>query len=299
MPPRLPRSTAVVVDAAGEGSHGQRLRQRAHRAWGGLRRLGAPGVVLLAFIAMAAFPGLLSTQPLDPCLLSNSLLAPSATHPFGTDLQGCDYMAKTMHGARTSIVIGLGVVAASAVVATLLGGLAGWYDGWIDTTISRFADIMFSIPALLGALFFLSLFDDRSITLVMFVLTLFSWPPMVRLVRGAVRERRTYEHVEAAQVLGAGPGYLLRRHVLPHSLRPMLVFAGPYAATIVSAEAILSFVGAGLQLPANSWGLMLADLEGRFGNRLVDDPHLYIPGILLSLLVWSLVRIGSRLRGLE
>ncbi len=260
-----------------------------------LRALGAPGLVLLAFLLIAAVPQLLS-PPLDPCLLSNSLLPPSLSHPLGTDLQGCDYMARTFDAARTSLLIGFGVAAASAFVATVLGSAGGWYGGLVDSAVTRVADILFSVPALLGALVVLSLLDDRSVWNVMLVLTVFSWPPMVRLVRGAVRERATYAHVQAALAMGAKPFYVLRRHVVPHSLRPMLVFLGPYAATLISAEAVLSFVGAGLQQPTNSWGLMLADLDGRFGNRLVTHPYLYAPGIMLSLLVWALVRISARFR---
>lgn len=273
-------------------------RARAATIATALRHLGVPGVVLLAFCLVAVFPGLLSPHPVGECLLSRSLQGPSLSHPFGTDLQGCDYFTRTLYGAQTSMLIGASVTFGAMVIAAVLGTAAAWFGGWKGSTITRFADALFAIPILLSALIVFGVTEERTMFQVIVVLTLFAWPPMVRLVRGAVVERLTYEHVTAAFALGASPLYVLRKHVLPHSLRPMVVFALPYSATIISMEAVLSYVGAGLQLPNISWGLMLTGLGTRLGVslRVASAPHLLIPGIALSLLVWSLVQVGNRSR---
>lgn len=265
------------------------------RHWASI--LGGPGIVLAVFLVIAVWPDLFAVQGLTPCLLGNSLQAPSLAHPFGTDLFGCDYLTRVLYGARTSMVIGGVVIAGAMAIATLLGTIAAWSGGWVDQVISRTADVLFSIPIVFTALLLFGLTEERTVLQVVVVLTLFAWPPMVRLVRGAVRERLHEEHVQAARALGAKPSYIIRRHLVPFSLRPMVVFALPYAATVISLEAILSFLGVGLQLPAISWGLMLANLGSRLvALRVAGAPHLVMPGIALSLLVWSLVEIGARIR---
>ncbi|MBY5163750.1 ABC transporter permease [Salsipaludibacter albus] len=262
-----------------------------------LRSLGGPGIIVAVFVLVAIWPGLLAPHPVNACFLSDSLQPPSLSHPFGTDLMGCDYLTRTLYGARTSMVIGAGVVLGAGLIASVLGTVAGWYGGWVDALVSRSADVLFSIPIILTALVLFGITEERTVLQIVLVLTLFAWPPMLRLVRGAVREQRNEEHVLAARALGAKSGYIMRRHVIMHSIRPMVVFALPYMATIISLEAILSFLGVGLQLPNISWGLMLANLGSRLVSlRFAGAPHLIIPGIVLSLLVWSLVQIGARVR---
>lgn len=259
--------------------------------------IGGPGIVLLVFLAIAVWPDVLAPHDLQPCVLGDSLEGPSRAHLFGTDLYGCDYLTQLLFGARTSMVIGGAVIAGAMAIATVLGTIAAWAGGWVDQLISRVADVLFAIPIVFTALVIFGITEERTLLQVVVVLTLFAWPPMVRLVRGAVRERLHTEHVLAARALGARPRYVIRRHLVPFSLRPMIVFALPYAATVISLEAILSFLGVALQLPAVSWGLMLANLGSRLvSSRVAGAPHLVIPGIALSLLVWALVEVGARIR---
>lgn len=147
-------------------------------------------------------PALFTPYGLSPCLLSDSLQGPSLRHPFGMDLFGCDYYTRTLHGARTSMLIGGTVIAGAMAIATLLGTVAAWSGGWMDQLISRGADVLFVIPIIFTALVLFGLTDERAVLQVIVVLTLFAWPPMVRLVRAAVRERLQEEHVVAAQALG-------------------------------------------------------------------------------------------------
>lgn len=274
-------------------------RRRLRAGLQPLRTLGASGVVLAVFVVAALFPAQLAPHPVGECLLSRSLQAPSWTHPFGTDLQGCDYLTRTLYGARTSLVIGGAVTVGAMVIATVVGTLAAWSGRWIDGALTRLTDALFAIPILLTTLMVFGLTQRRTTFQVIVVLTLFAWPPMVRLVRAAVMERLAYEHVQAAHALGAGSLYVLRRHVLPYAIRPLVVFALPYSATIISLEAVLSYVGAGLQLPNVSWGLMLAGLGSQLGGvglRVARAPHLFVPGVALILLIWALVQTGARLR---
>lgn len=286
--------TPLAREPSNGGSGGGRL----DRTLATVTSLGVPGLVVAAFVFIALFPGALTPHDVNECILARSLDGPSWQHPFGMDLFGCDYWTRTLYGARTSMLIGGMVIAGAILIATVLGAVAAWTGGIFDTVITRVADAVFSIPIVLSALVVFGVTDERTIWQVIGVLTMFAWPPMVRLVRGAVRERLDYEHVLAARAMGARPAYVLRRHVIPHSMRPVLVFAMPYMATIVSLEAVLSFVGAGLQLPTVSWGLMLARLGSqlRVSLRFAEAPHLILPGFVLSLLVWALVRSGERLR---
>lgn len=182
-----------------------RARSRFQRIRTTLVGLGIPGLVLAGFVLIALFPGVLSPHPVSECLLERSLQTPSFTHPFGTDLYGCDYLTRTLYGARTPLLIGGTVTAGAMAIATLLGAWAGWYGGLVDTVITRQADAMFAIPIVLTALVVFGITEQRTMWQVIIVLTLFAWPPMVRLVRGAVRERSSYEHVQAALALGPGP----------------------------------------------------------------------------------------------
>lgn len=292
-----------TADNGGESkrSGGHRDGDRLDRVLASVRALGVPGLVVAGFVFIALFPGALTPWDVNECILGRSLQTPTWQHPFGFDLFGCDYWTRTLYGARTSMLIGGAVLAGSMAIATFLGAIAGWSGGIVDTVITRSTDAIFAIPIILSALVVFGLTEERTIWQVIGVLTMFAWPPMVRLVRGAVQERVGYEHVEAARAMGASSAYVLRRHVIPHSLRPMLVFAMPYMATIVSLEAVLSFIGAGLQLPAVSWGLMLARLGSqlRVSLRFAEAPHLILPGFVLSLLIWALVRSGERLRNVR
>ena len=249
-------------------------------------------VILGTLLVMSLRPGLFTNQDPLRCSLSRSLGHPTAGHPFGFDLQGCDYFARTIYGARTSLLIGVGVVATAAIVAVILGALAGYFGGFTDTVISGVADVWLSVPLVLGGMFFLSFLNQRGVLQVTLVLTMLAWPAMVRLLRASVLETKRAEYVTAAQALGAGHLRLLARHIVPNSLRPLIVYSALFTATTIAAEAVLSYLGVGLQLPTISWGLMLADI----GGRLPGNPHLLIPGVFLAVAVFGFVLLSDALR---
>jgi ABC-type dipeptide/oligopeptide/nickel transport system permease subunit len=250
-------------------------------------------VALLAVLTlMALAPSLFTDADPSRCLLSDSLRTPERGHLFGHDLQGCDALAVTVHGARTSLLVALLVIAATSAVAVAVGTLAGWYGGRVDAVATRFTEAWAGIPLALGGVVLLSGFESRGPLQLALVLALFSWPPMARVLRSSVVAERSRDHVLAARALGASTARVVLRHVLPGSLRPLVVLASTYAGLVVAAEATLTFAGAGLARPTQSWGLQLADAEGRLGQA----PHLLLPGVFVVAAVAGFVLLGEELR---
>ena len=250
--------------------------------------------VLLTLLAvMAIRPQLFAGADPRDCQIQRSLDPPSAAHPFGIDVQGCDYLARTVFGTRTSLTIALIVVGSALAIALVLGSLAGFLGGWVDALISRISDVWSGIPLILGGVVLLSTIESRGVVQVSAILALFGWPPMVRLLRSSVMTTKELDYVQAARSLGASRWRILRRHVLPNSLRPVLTLASAYAGAVIATEATLTFAGVGLQLPEVSWGILLFQAQ----NRLTQAPHLLIfPGVFLVITVLAFVLLGEALR---
>lgn len=269
----------------------------AHAApgWRRLRRdpsfiLPALGILLLASIAVA--PGLWGAGDPFDCTLDRSLASPSLGHPFGFDLQGCDYYTRVLHGARSSLAVAVLVVAFISVISLVIGSAIGFKRGILDSVVGQLGDVLLSMPLILAAAFVLTLFEGRGVGHVVFALVVLGWPPMTLLVRAQIRSIRQAEFVSAALVLGANRFRLLSKHILPNALWALVVFATTYTAVAVTAEALLTFLGVGLDLPAISWGLMLA--QARF--RSIENPHLLIPALFLSFTVACFVFAGEAIR---
>lgn len=267
-------------------------------AWRLLRRrpifiISSLLVILMVLIAL--FPGLFNFPGYNPrdCPLQDARLRPSAEHWFGTDLLGCDYYARVLYGTRVSIAIGIIVTTVATVVALIFGSIAGYYGGLVDSLIARATDVVFAIPLILGGILILSLVGQRGIMQVSAVLILLGWPTMLRLARSSVLAVKENDYVDAARALGASSFRIIRRHILPNALAPVIVYATITVGTIIAAEAALSFLGVGLQLPAISWGLMISVAQ----NRLRTDPHLlFFPGLFLSITVFAFILMGDALR---
>jgi ABC-type dipeptide/oligopeptide/nickel transport system permease subunit len=265
-------------------------------AWKELRRkptFMVSAVIIILMMVMAAFPTLFTSVDPRDCSLLDALQPPSAEHWFGFDLQGCDYYARTIHGARNSITIGLLVTFFSTLIAVSLGSLAGYRGGWIDSVLARLADIFFAIPLILAGIVFLNALGTKSVWTVSLVLIVFGWPTMLRLMRSTVLSVRELDYVDAARALGASDWRIITRHVLPNGITPVIVYATITVGIIISAEATLSFLNVGLQLPAISWGLMISVAQ----NRILEAPHLlFFPGLFLSVTVFSFILMGDALR---
>lgn len=177
---------------------------------------------LIAFILLVAvFPSLFTAADPGYANPDQSLLAPSAAHWFGTDLQGHDIYARTIYGARASITVGLGATLVVFVAGGALGALAGFYGGWLDAIVSRVADVFFGIPLLLAAIVLMQVMHHRTVWTVIAILALFGWPQIARITRGAVLAVRGSDYVLAAKALGMNRFGILLRHVLPNAIGPI------------------------------------------------------------------------------
>ncbi|PQZ85403.1 peptide ABC transporter permease [Arthrobacter sp. MYb227] len=254
------------------------------------------GSIVAIMLLMAAFPQLFAGFGSDPtanCDIMKTNQAPSAEHIFGIDIQGCDYYTNVIYGARASIMVGIIVTAISFVISAILGSLAGYFGGWVDTLISRACDMAFGLPFILAAIVVLQLFSERTVWTVIFALALFSWPGGVRFMRSSVMEVRNREYVQASKLLGASNTRIIRRHIIPNSLTPLLVLQTLGIGGVISAEAGLTFIGIGLTPPSVSWGLQLAAAR----EYISAAPHLLIfPAIFLTITVLGFVLFGEAMR---
>ncbi|NBP84161.1 MAG: ABC transporter permease, partial [Mycobacteriaceae bacterium] len=173
--------------------------------------------IMVVMVSMALVPKLFA-RGVDPtdCDLSLSRQRPSAAHWFGMDLQGCDYYANVVYGARTSVAIGVLTVIGVLVIGVLIGAVAGYFGGWADAVLARLTDVFFGIPLFLGALILLTVSPRRSVWTVSLALIVFGWMTAMRLVRSSVVAIRGSDYVLAAQALGASSGRILMRHILPN-----------------------------------------------------------------------------------
>jgi len=248
---------------------------------------------ILVMVVMAAFPSLFTGADPRDCQLSRSLDPPGSGAIFGYDVQGCDYHAQVVYGARVSVVIGVVVALGSAVLGSVLGAIAGYYGGVVDALIARVADVWLGIPTVLGAIIVLEAFPRRGLVAVSVALVVLGWPTFLRLMRSSVLAARSQDYVQAAKALGASDTRILATHILPNSVAPVIVYGTITIGVIIAAEATLSFLGVGLQLPAISWGLMISDSQ----RLILQAPHLLLfPGLSLSLTVLAFILLGDALR---
>ena len=263
-------------------------------AWadGGRRLLRHLPWVILALWALAALLGPL--LPLDPDRidLTRILAAPGPDAWLGTDDLGRPVLDRLLVGARTSFVVGIGVVLVSALVGTTVGGVAGFSGGWLDLVVVRVIDIFLAFPGILLAIALAGLLGP-GLGNVVIALAAVGWVGYARLARAQVLSLRDRDHVLAARSLGVGAPRILVRHLLPLALAPLLVEATFGVAAVVIAEAGLSFLGLGVQPPAASWGSMIRDGVA----YMLVAPHLVLaPGVALMLVVLAVNLAGDRLR---
>ena len=256
--------------------------------------LAAAGVLLLVlFAAMALLaPWLAPANPAAIDLL-HRLAPPSAAHWFGTDELGRDILSRTIFGARLSLLVAVSVVGCSLSLGIVLGGIAGYYGGAIDTALNIFAmNAFMALPGILLAIAFVAFLGPGLLNLIL-ALSIGGWVGYARLVRGQVLAVREREFVEAARALGASDLRIFFHHILPNIVQPLIVQSAIGMAGAGLAEATLSFLGLGVPPPTASWGSMLNDAR----SHLFDAPHLVVfPAIAVMLCVLSFNFIGDALR---
>lgn len=249
-------------------------------------------IIIISVFILAMLAPVIS--PFDPNNIDVKaiLLAPSWQHWMGTDGLGRDVLSRMLHGGRISLLVGLVAVGIATAIGIVLGAIAGYYRGWVDTLIMRLVDVMLSIPS-----FFLILaviaFLTPSIWNIMIVIGLTSWMGVTRLVRAEFLSLSGREFVLASRTLGAKDARLIFTHLLPNSLTPIIVSAVLGVAGAVLMESGLSFLGLGVQAPQASWGNILTDGKEyiQFAWWLSLFPGL---AILITVLGYNLFGEGLR-----
>jgi peptide/nickel transport system permease protein/oligopeptide transport system permease protein len=230
----------------------------AWRRFTGNKAALVAGAIVLLLILMAIFAPLIT--PIGPeaqAYLPQALAFPSWEHWFGVDDLGRDFYTRIVYGARVSLTIGFSAAAFSVVIGIPLGALAGYYGGRVDWFIMRIIELFSVVPPLLAAMLLATLTHGGFFTIVL-IAALFCWVNVCLLVRAQVKAFREKEFVRAAQALGASPWYIIRRHLIPNSISPIIVgfvLAIPLAMML---EASLSFLGIGVPPPTPSWGQMIS-----------------------------------------
>ena len=277
---------AANVKQRGAVSVGQGLRTFRRST---VMSAGVMIVVLMGLIAIAA--PLLS--PKDPIVLDTfrRLLPPSAGDWLGTDHLGRDVYARTIFGTRVSLLVGFSVSVLTVAVGTVIGLASGYYRT-LDMILMRVVDGIMSIPGLLLAIALMAIFG-ASIQNVVIALTVTSTPAVIRLIRSQVLSLREQAFIESARAIGAKPDRILRLHVFPQTIAPLIVQGTYICASAILVEAALSFLGAGSPPSVPSWGNMMA--EGRMYLRTAEWIIVF-PGILLTVTVMGINLAGDGLR---
>jgi oligopeptide transport system permease protein len=217
---------------------------------------------------------------------------PSLAHPFGADNLGRDQLSRIMIGAQISLIVGVGTQVLVVLVGVPLGLLAGYYKGWLDSTVTFAINIFYGIPDLLVALILVFLLGP-SLKNIIIAIVVTRWMDMARLVRGQTLSLREREFIEAGRASGAKPFRMLFGHIMPNALGPIIVQATFGVPAAILFEAFLSFLGVGIQAPTPSWGSMARD--GVDAIRFA--PHMVIfPSIFLSLTLMAFNFLGDGLR---
>jgi peptide/nickel transport system permease protein len=248
--------------------------------------------IVVIFVALAILAPVIS--PYDPNAqdLAASIKGPSGSHWLGTDQLGRDVATRLMYGARISLLIGVLAVGIGLVIGVPLGMIAGYYGGWADLAISRFADMMFAFTSILLALTLVAVLGV-SLENVIIAVGISVVPVIIRLVRSSVLSLREEPYVEAARALGASNLRIITRHVFRNSLTPVLVHGTRSIGVSILLAAGLGFLGLGVQSPTAEWGTMLG--EGR--QFIFSAPHLTtFPGIAIFLAILAFNLLGDGLR---
>ena len=268
----------------------QRLRQRP------LAFLG--GMVLVIYLLLALLAPWITTHDPSRGSLRARLTPPvwqekgTWQYPLGTDAQGRDILTRILYGGRVSLAVGLLSVGASALIGTILGALSGYFRGWLDAVVSRFADLLLAFPYLIFAIGMMA-FLGPGFTNLILALSFKSWVEFYRLVRGAMLSEKTQEYVEAAKVSGLGPLAIITQEILPNIVHSVFVLATLRMGFLIIMEASLSFLGLGLPAKIPAWGTMVA--AGR-DYLLVAWWVSTLPGIAILILVLSINLFGEGLR---
>ena len=252
----------------------------------------AGAFVALVFIAAAAFAPWIAPYSASATDFNAILVHSSSRHLFGTDELGRDILSRVIWGARASIEAGVLATLLAMAIAVPIGVVAGYYRGWLDTVIARLTDVLLAFPFLILAVGLAAILGP-SLTNATLALGIGSVPALIRIARGEALALREEDYVRAAVANGASDLRIVVRHVLPNMLSTLIVQATVLIPANIIGEAVLSFLGLGVQPPTPSWGVMLSDAQ----SYLLEAPRLAVyPGVAIFLCALSFNLLGDGLR---
>lgn len=224
--------------------------------------------------------------------LDNTFSAPNSSHFFGTDNLGRDLFARVLHGGRISLAVGFLATAVSLVIGVAYGTMSGYLGGKTDALLMRIVDILYSLPFTIFVILLMVLFG-RNFILLFIAIGAVEWLTMARITRAQTLSLKKAEFIEAARALGYSHYRIVARHILPNLLGPVIVYATLTVPAVMLLEAVLSFLGLGVQAPMSSWGSLIKE-----GSEKMDiAPWLILfPGIFFSLTLLALNFLGDGLR---
>lgn len=286
VPSSIPASDAAIEHE----SYGAMVWRRFRR-----HRLALVGAVVVALLCVSAVLANV-IAPYDPTFLDTSkrFLAPFQTmaHPLGTDDLGRDTLSRLLHGGRISLAVGIVAMIATVITGAVIGVIAGYRGGLVDTLLMRFVDTMLCFPQVF-LLLVVAAFVPPSLLTISLIIGLTSWMEVARIVRAEILRLKAQDFVQAAVALGASSSRIMLREMTPNVMAPVLVAATLKVATAVLMESYISFLGYGVQPPLASWGNMLTNAQG----YLDTSPWLAIlPGVMITLTVMSFNFLGDGLR---
>lgn len=264
-------------------------------AWRRLQknRLALLGLgVLLAMTLTALLTPWIAPYSYDAQNLALGATPPSAQHWLGTDILGRDLLTRILYGSRVSLMVGFVATGVALSIGILYGTIAGYAGGRVDATMMRLVDIMYALPFMIFIILLMVVFG-RNIVLLFFAIGAVEWLTMARIVRSQVQTLRQQEFIEAAVSLGLSRWLIVRRHLIPNTLGPVIVYTTLTIPGVILLEAFLSFLGLGIQPPQSSWGsLISAGVE-----TMEEYPWLLLfPGLVLSITLFALNFLGDGLR---
>jgi peptide/nickel transport system permease protein len=263
------------------------------------------GTTIVLILALAAiFAPLLSPYDPEKTSLDEMLQPPSAQHLMGTDELGRDLLTRILYGGRVSLSIGVMAMGLAVTVGAIIGGLAGFFGGWVDNLLMRFTDMMLSFPQLFVLIILALALRDlpipalrgtpfASVFTIVLVIAVLAWMQVARLVRASFLSLKEKEFSEAARCLGVSNGRIMIRHLLPNAMSPIIVAATFRVATSIITESGLSYLGFGVQPPTPTWGNMLKNAQ----DQMTRAPWTAIfPGLMIFVTVIAINFIGDGLR---
>ena len=279
-------------------TRGSGMKSDAMRKMARNKAAVAAGIFLCLLILLAVLSPLLEGRVMaDPGAqnLSQKLMPPSHPHPFGTDALGRDLLARTVAGARISLLIGLLATLTTIFIGVAYGAVAGYFGGTVDNIMMRIVDILYTLPFIFLVILLLGLFE-RSFVLLFVALGAVQWLTMSRVVRGEVLTLKERDYVNAARALGGNHIRILLRHLLPNVLSIIIVYATLTVPVIILQEAFLAFLGLTVPGQEHSWGMLINEGIDAINPVKVSWWLILFPGTFLTMTLLSLNFLGDGLR---